>query len=42
MPAMRAAIWRMKPPINDPISGRNSSSETKMATILGAKTSVAS
>ena len=36
MPAIRAAIWRMKVPISAPISGRNSSSETKIARIFGA------
>ena len=36
MPAMRAAIWRMKPLISEPISGRKISSEMKIATILGA------
>ena len=36
MPAMRAAISRMKPPSMAPINGRNTSSDTKMAMILGA------
>lgn len=36
MPAMRAAIWRMKPLISEPISGRKISSEMKIATIFGA------
>jgi hypothetical protein len=33
---MRSAICRMKPLISAPISGRKTSSDTKIATIFGA------
>lgn len=42
IPAMRAAIWRMKPPISAPIIGRKISNETKIARIFGANARVAS